>query len=340
MCVRRAVAAPSLAIIFLTAGRGTFGSLRGPGLGRPDIADSGGLCLRGGVGARPRGWQAVKDTADEAAPVLGGLNEDMPDMMLHGPHAQVDFIYDQENYERIRDRTRGGKRRVSGLYEADSDQRRGRALFHNEIWDAGSLGTDKHKLFLRASEEDEDVLGSILPGTKAYAMCVRLWSACRFGLEEEIVPALLAGANVHMRDEDCTRWDSEEGPVPYDKDVLHGCSALHWAAFSDEPECIDTLVQCGADVDYTSDADLTALDIAAALGNTRACVALIRSGASADHLDEFGLSPADHALLNGHLETADALYGAMRAAADIALEEELLDYGRQVPNCSSSHTLQ
>ena len=279
------------------------------------------LGLRGGAGRggrRQRGWRAVKDTTEAQKEVLGGLNEEMPDMMIRGPYAQIDFIYERDKWERNRD-AYGGKRRRperSGL-DGDFEPTRGRALFEDEIWDQNSLGPVKYKLYLRAmAGEEVERCRDILPGTRAYAMCVRLWSACRFGLEEEIVPALLNGASVHMWDLECERWDREEGNTPYDKAGLEGCNALHWAAFGDEPLCIDTLTQCGARVDAETSQGWTALDVAAFLGNTRACMALIRNGAEVTRKlncahfsgdDTIQHTAADHAEMNGHAETALAL---------------------------------
>jgi hypothetical protein len=239
------------------------------------------LRLRGAGGderawRRRTGWKPVRDTSTLLKPILGGLNEEIPDMMLRGPHAQIDFVYDRERWEENRASLAGKRRHAdTGVWD---EPKRGRELFENDAWDQSSLGPDKFKLYQR-SATDEDRARRILPGSKQYAMCVRLWSACRFGLEEEIVPALRAGANIHMRDQDCERWDDEEGPTPYDKEELEGCTAVHWAAYGDEPQCIDTLTQCGAHVDAETVAGWTALDVAASLGNTRACLALIRNGA-------------------------------------------------------------
>ena len=306
----------------LTAGMATVSVLLGCGC-------DGGTPLR-----RAHGWQAVSDAARaRMQPVLGGLHPEMEGEMLRGRHAQMDFIYEPERYEENRAYLAGGKRRLpEASWLDDFKPRRGRELFENEIWDATSAGQQKQKLYDR-SMRDEDRIFDIEPGTKAYAMCVRLWSACRFGLEEEIMPALQAGANIHMRDEDPERWDGEEGLIPYDKECLHGCTALHWAAYADEPACIDTLMQCGALVGRLSDGGLTALDIAASMGNTRACVALIRNGADVTHLDDWGLSVGDHAALNGHWETSDLLDEAINAHQELALEDDILAYGRQLSDC-------
>ena len=300
------------------------------------------LGLRGGAGRggrRQRGWRAVKDTTEAQKEVVGGLNEEMPDMMIRGPYAQIDFIYEQDKWDRNRDAYAGKRRRPerSGL-DSDFEPTRGRALFENEIWDQNSLGPVKYQLYLRAmSGEEVERCRDILPGTRAYAMCVRLWSACRFGLEEEIVPALLNGASVHMWDLECERWDREEGDTPYDKSGLEGCNALHWAAFGDEPLCIDTLTQCGARVDAETTQvcmrmcvcvplslsvksvcvqGWTALDVAAYLGHTRACMALIRNGADVTRKlncahfsgdDTIQHTAADLAEMTGPTETALAL---------------------------------
>jgi len=215
---------------------------------RRNLQGVGVLGLRGGAGRggrRQRGWRAVRDTTEAQKEVVGGLNEEMPDMMIRGPYAQIDFIYERDKWEQNRDAYAGKRRRPerSGL-DNDFEPTRGRALFEDEIWDQNSLGPVKYKLYMRAvSGEEVERCRDILPGTRAYAMCVRLWSACRFGLEEEIVPALINGASVHMWDLECQRFDREEGDTPYDKSGLEGCNALHWAAFGDEPLCIDTLTQ-------------------------------------------------------------------------------------------------
>jgi hypothetical protein len=47
---------------------------------------------------------------------------------------------------------------------------------------------------------DRREAGCIRPGSRRFAACVRLWSAAKYGLEEEIVPALREGAVVDHKD--------------------------------------------------------------------------------------------------------------------------------------------
>ena len=77
-----------------------------------------------------------------------------------------------------------------------------------------------HYLYQRACQDRLNML-SVVPGTYVYALCVRMWAACYFGLEDELLAAIRTGAIVDMVDERRTKRFS-------------GWTALHWAAYSGE----------------------------------------------------------------------------------------------------------
>ena len=86
-----------------------------------------------------------------------------------------------------------------------------------------------------------------------------------------------------------------------------GVTALHEAAYEGKSRCLETLVQCGADVDIRDREGWTPLH-AAVCGGNRKCVAfLLRNGADGRSKNDDGLSPLGVAVQQGNKEMAEFL---------------------------------
>lgn len=86
-----------------------------------------------------------------------------------------------------------------------------------------------------------------------------------------------------------------------------GCSALHWAARTNSPDCIDLLVQRGLSVHQRDGQGRTPLHDAARFGAVDAIHRLIAHGADPNAADQLGLTPLHLAVQAGHREAVDAL---------------------------------
>jgi len=77
---------------------------------------------------------------------------------------------------------------------------------------------------------------------------------------------------------------------------------LLWVALNDEPRQLTELIRLGADPDFADDGGWTALHRVAAYGYVASARALLESGAQRDVRTSTGLTAADLARTNHHLE--------------------------------------
>lgn len=82
------------------------------------------------------------------------------------------------------------------------------------------------------------------------------------------------------------------------------------AAFAGETSTIQTLVECGADVDLGNENGWTALHSATSCGHTEVVKLLLSFGASANATDRGGDTPLTMAVKEGHDEVVAILQGA------------------------------
>ena len=90
----------------------------------------------------------------------------------------------------------------------------------------------------------------------------------------------------------------------------YGMTPLHWASRAGSLECVQLLLESGADVDARNDAHRTALQLAAERGKTDAVKLLAEAGADLNTQDRKGRTPLHRATYEGHAEAAEALLAA------------------------------
>ncbi|KAJ1473565.1 hypothetical protein T484DRAFT_1912795, partial [Baffinella frigidus] len=186
-----------------------------------------------------------------------------------------------------------------------------------------AISEDEERLALQArAKRDLREAGDLRPGSRRYSACVRLWAASRFGLEEEIVPALKDGAVVDFPDE---RYDT----------ALPGCRATHWAADQDEPECLQTLLlsertPAALRVRPVFSECSRCTSVAASAGSGRACRALIALGADPTLDDEEGYTALERAVMEGNQEAAAVLLEALEQREQSNLEESMIAVGHEM----------
>eukprot|EP00960_Hanusia_phi_P047316 758332-Hanusia_phi.AAC.1 len=183
-----------------------------------------------------------------------------------------------------------GRRRVRGIMKGDNYTK-----MFGEFRQLTNIDfRDQYYKFYTRARMDRLKVAKVVPGTFDYALCMRLWAASYFGLEDELLDAIKKGAVVDMvdarkRNRFC-RW-----------------TALHWAAHSGEREekegkdlgweggeagrrgggeewedqrkegeslilgteakCINILIRCGARPDVVDARSRTPMYIAAELGH-------------------------------------------------------------------------
>ncbi len=93
-------------------------------------------------------------------------------------------------------------------------------------------------------------------------------------------------------------------PGPY------GMTPLHWASRAGSLECVQWLLDRGAEVDGRNDAHRTSIQLAAECGRTEAVKRLAAAGADLNVQDRKGRTPLHRATYEGHAETAEALLAA------------------------------
>lgn len=86
-----------------------------------------------------------------------------------------------------------------------------------------------------------------------------------------------------------------------------GMTPLHWASRADSLECVQWLLESGADADARNDAHRTSLQLAAERGQTEAVKLLAEAGADLNTQDRKGRTPLHRATYEGNAETAEAL---------------------------------
>ena len=82
--------------------------------------------------------------------------------------------------------------------------------------------------------------------------------------------------------------------------IVSGCTALHKAAENNHPECIELLVQAGADVNLIDNTGSPALYYAATNGHDKCVELLTNAGAKVDEKDGYGFTSLMAAAANGH----------------------------------------
>mmetsp|Transcript_30732 Transcript_30732/g.98857 ORF Transcript_30732/g.98857 Transcript_30732/m.98857 type:complete len:509 (-) Transcript_30732:51-1577(-) len=173
-----------------------------------------------------------------------------------------------------------------------------------------------HYLYQRAVQDRLNML-SVVPGTYVYALCVRMWAACYFGLEDELLAAIRTGAIVDMVDERRTKRFS-------------GWTALHWAAYSGEAKCVNILIRCGARRNVVDDLYRTPLHIAAQRGHVEVVKELLHFFADFSMIDKNHVNAMQIAHLEGHREVVKVIYKHKKQIEDENLRQEVLAHGRKL----------
>lgn len=99
-------------------------------------------------------------------------------------------------------------------------------------------------------------------------------------------------------------------PGPARLTGAYGMTPLHWASRAGSLECVQLLLESGADVDARNDAHRTALQLAAERGRAEAVKLLAEAGADLNTQDRKGRTPLHRATYEGHAEAAEALLAA------------------------------
>ena len=90
----------------------------------------------------------------------------------------------------------------------------------------------------------------------------------------------------------------------------YGMTPLHWASRAGSLECLQWLLDHGAEVDARNDAHRTSIQLAAERGRAEAVKLLAEAGADLDTQDRKGRTPLHRATYEGHAEAAEALLAA------------------------------
>ncbi|XP_078803735.1 serine/threonine-protein phosphatase 6 regulatory ankyrin repeat subunit C isoform X2 [Oryzias latipes] len=111
----------------------------------------------------------------------------------------------------------------------------------------------------------------------------------------------------------------------------HGRTALHAAASGGNVECLNLLLNCGAELDIKDILGRSPLHYAAANGNSQCTVSLVRAGAEVNDADLMGCSPlhyaaASHAFCGGETVSGSSLSEEKEHEAYLCLDY-LLDNG-------------
>ena len=90
----------------------------------------------------------------------------------------------------------------------------------------------------------------------------------------------------------------------------YGMTPLHWASRAGSLECLQWLLDRGAEVDVRNNAHRTAIQLAAECGRAEAVKLLAAAGADLDTQDRKGRTPLHRATYEGHTDAAEALLAA------------------------------
>jgi len=157
-----------------------------------------------------------------------------------------------------------------------------------------------------------------MPGKLAHRTVVG-WLAAAL-----VVPATLAAADFRLieaaksRDVQAIRRLLAQG-ADVNERFGDGATALHWAAYGDEPEAVELLLAAGAQVDAADDHGITPLWLAAANGARADIVQrLLRAGGNPNAAHSSGESALMSAARSGNLAAVRLL---LAAGADVTVRE-------------------
>ena len=152
-----------------------------------------------------------------------------------------------------------------------------------------------------------------------------LFDAAREGTEAEVKAVLEAGADVNARDEGgrtalhWAAWKNEPtvvkalldaGAKTNPRDIDHGFTPLLDAAYNPNPSVIEALIEAGANANARGRGGWTGLHAAAWNANPAAAEALLAAGADPNARDEGGGTPLHAAAEDAHLSVIEALLAA------------------------------
>ena len=124
-------------------------------------------------------------------------------------------------------------------------------------------------------------------------------------LESNHCHSLLMSACAHGAD-DCAKYLIECGADVNLKNFA-GFTALHWAAFTNRVESLDTLLKHGADIEERTADGKTALHIAAYKGNREFIENILKRGADLNAVDAEGQNVLYYTILSKQCATAEWL---------------------------------
>ena len=124
-------------------------------------------------------------------------------------------------------------------------------------------------------------------------------------LESNHCHSLLMSAAAHGAD-DCAKYLLECGADVNLKNFA-GFTALHWAAFTNRVETLDTLIKFGADLEERTADGKTAVHIAAYKGNREFIENLLKRGADINAVDAEGQNVLYYTILSKQCATAEWL---------------------------------
>uniref|UniRef100_A0AAQ5YZ00 Ankyrin repeat domain 52 n=1 Tax=Amphiprion ocellaris TaxID=80972 RepID=A0AAQ5YZ00_AMPOC len=109
----------------------------------------------------------------------------------------------------------------------------------------------------------------------------------------------------------------EMPPVGFDINIVddHGRTCLHAAASGGNVECLNLLLNSGAELDMKDSLGRSPLHYAAANGNSQCTISLVRAGAEANELDLTGCSPL-------HYAAASHTFCGTNSQPDFIMEKE------------------
>ena len=113
--------------------------------------------------------------------------------------------------------------------------------------------------------------------------------------------SLLMCAAAHGSEE-CAKYLLESG-ANVDMKNFSGFTALHWAAFTNKVETLDTLIRFGADVEERTSDGKTAVHIAAYKGNREFIEAIVKKGADINAVDSNGWNVLHYTILSKQCAT-------------------------------------
>lgn len=143
---------------------------------------------------------------------------------------------------------------------------------------------------------------------------VNLWEAARND-QSDVLKSLLEGGGVWINEKDYNHFDSDSDRnhgVEFDSAdyIAYGKNALHHAASARSFDCIQVLMDAGANVFITADQNSTALHLAAGSSSVRGrrCMEmLLHAGLSLDEKNDDDWNVLHFAAYSGHPKTVEHL---------------------------------